>query len=123
MDSSNTGAGIAGLGFFALIYLGVIVLIIASFWKVFTKAGQPGWACLIPFYNAYVFCKVAGKPGWWLILMLIPIVNIIIFLLVSLGVAEQFGKGAGFGFGLFFLGFIFYPILAFGDSKYGGSAV
>lgn len=123
MDTSNTGSGLAGLGFLALaIYLGVIILIVASFWKVFSKAGQPGWACLIPIYNAYVLCKVAGKPGWWLILMLIPFVNVIIFLLVSLGVAEQFGKGAGFGIGLFFLGFIFYPILAFGNSSYGSSA-
>ena len=120
MNSSNAGAGIGLFGM--LIYLGVIVLIVASLWKVFAKAGQPGWACLIPIYNVYVLCKVAGKPGWWVLLMLIPIVNFIIFLLVSLGVAEQFGKGAGFGIGLFFLGFIFYPILAFGDSAYGGSA-
>ena len=121
MDSSNAVG--AGIGLFAVaLYLGVIVLLIASFWRIFTKAGHPGWASLIPFYNAYVLCKVAGKPGWWLLLMLIPLVNIVIFLLVSLGVAEQVGKGAGFGIGLFFLGFIFYPILAFGDSAYGGKA-
>lgn len=97
-----------------------IILMIASLWKVFTKAGQPGWASIIPIYNTYVLCKIAGKPGWWVILMLIPFVNFIILILVCLGVAEKFGKGAGFGLGLAFLGFIFFPILAFGDATYRG---
>jgi hypothetical protein len=104
------------------VYLAVIVAVIASFWRVFTKAGQPGWAAIIPIYNLYILCKVAGKPGWWLLLMLIPFVNLIIILLVSLAVAENFGKGAGFGVGLMFLGFIFYPILAFGEATYNGPA-
>ena len=125
MNTTETGvsvaAGIVGLVFVAL-YLAIIVLIIASLWKVFTKAGQPGWGVLIPIYNAYLLCKIAGKPGWWVLLMFIPLVNIVIALLVALGVATNFGKGAGFGIGLFFLPFIFYPILAFGDATYGGSA-
>jgi hypothetical protein len=94
------------------------VLIIASLWKVFTKAGEPGWACLIPIYNTYILCKIAGKPGWWVILFLVPIVSIVIAFIVCIAVAERFGKGAGFGVGLALLGFIFFPILAFGDAQY-----
>lgn len=105
-----------------IISLAIIVFLIVTMWRVFSKAGQPGWAIFIPIYNAYVLCKVAAKPGWWVILMFIPIVNIVIGILVSLGVAQQFGKGAGFGIGLAFLGFIFYPILAFGDATYGAPA-
>jgi hypothetical protein len=107
---------------FIVIYLALVVVTIASLWKVFTKAGQPGWGVLIPIYNIYLLCKIAGKPGWWVILCCIPLVNVIIALLVMLGIAENFGKGAGFGIGLFFLGFIFFPILAFGDATYGGAA-
>ena len=108
----------AGGMFILLVYLAVIVLFIVSLWKVFEKAGQPGWAAIIPIYNGVVICQVAGKPGWWVILFFIPIVSIIIWILVCLGVAENFGKGAGFAIGLFFLGIIFFPILAFGDAEW-----
>lgn len=104
-----------------LIALAFLVLMIAAVWKVFTKAGQPGWALFIPIYNAIVWLRVCGKPGWWFILLLIPIVNIIITLIASLGMAKNFGKSAGFGIGLWLLGPIFIPILAFGDAKYQGS--
>jgi hypothetical protein len=92
----------------------------AGEWKVFTKAGQPGWAVLIPIYNIYVTLKTAGKPGWWLILAFIPIANVVVAILIPIGIVNDFGKGAGFGLGLLFLGFIFYPILAFGDAQYQG---
>jgi hypothetical protein len=98
-----------------------IVIWALMFWKVFTKAGYPGWASIVPIYNMYILCKVAGKPGWWIILMFIPFVNIIIFLLLCIAIAERFGKGAGFGVGLFFLGIIFFPILGFGDARYQGA--
>ncbi len=103
-----------------LVQLIIVVLIIASLWKVFDKAGQPGWAAIIPIYNCYIMLKVASKPGWWLILMFIPLVNLVIGFIVCLAVAEKFGKGAGFAVGLFFLGFIFLPILAFSDAAYSG---
>jgi hypothetical protein len=96
----------------------VIALMIVSCWKVFTKAGQPGWACLIPFYNLYIFFVIAKKPAWWIILCFIPLINIVFLTIASLEIAKNFGKGAGFGLGLAFLGFIFYPILAFSDAKY-----
>lgn len=102
-------------GLFGLL---ILVLMIYSGWKVFEKAGQPGWAILIPFYNVYILLKIANKPGWWLILFFIPLVNFVVAILVSINVAKAFGKGAGFGIGLAFLGFIFYPILAFTDTEY-----
>jgi hypothetical protein len=103
---------------FLLIWLAIVVVVIAGMWKVFTKAGQPGWGVLIPIYNCYLLTQIAGRPGWWVILMLIPIVNFVIAILLSLDIAKKFGKGAGFGIGLLLLGFIFYPILGFGDASY-----
>lgn len=101
-----------------LIELVLLVAIIAGLWKVFTKAGKPGWASIIPIYNAIVLLEIAGKPLWWIILFFIPCVNIIIAILVAMDVAKNFGKGAGFGLGLAFLPFIFYPILGFSDARY-----
>ena len=106
----------------AIIYLAILVFIIAGMWNVFTKAGQPGWAVLVPILNLYFLLKIAGRPGWWLILMFIPVVNFIIAIIVAMDLATSFGKGAGFGLGLVFLGFIFYPILGFGDATYVGTA-
>ena len=103
-------------------YCAFVIFEIAAFWKVFSKAGQPGWACLIPIYNAYIMLKVAGKPGWWLLLFLIPLVNLVIAIIVAIEIAKAFGHGAGFGLGLAFLGFIFYPILGFGSSSYAKPA-
>jgi hypothetical protein len=117
MQQDSGGSSILGF----IIPLAIVVLMIAAVWRVFTKAGQPGWAALIPIYNVYVLCKVGGKPGWWVILMLIPVVNFVISLLIALGVAQNFGKGAGFGVGLWLLPIIFYPVLAFGDASYGGT--
>jgi uncharacterized membrane protein YhaH (DUF805 family) len=113
----NGGGGIIGAigGLFSLI---IIILMIVSMWKVFTKAGKPGWACLIPFYNIIVMLQIAGKPGWWLLLFLIPVVNFIIAIITLLAFAANFGKGGGFVAGLIFLPFIFWPLLAFGDARY-----
>ena len=82
------------------------------------SAGEPGWAAIIPIYNFIVLLKIAGKPVWWFILMLIPFVNFIVAIIAALAVAKNFGKGTGFGLGLAFLAPIFYPILAFGDARY-----
>jgi hypothetical protein len=98
----------------------VAVLMIVALWKIFTKAGQPGWACLVPIYNIYILCKIVGRPGWWVILMLIPFVNFIIAIILSIDLAKSFGNGVGFGLGLAFLGIIFFPILGFGSSQYQG---
>ena len=98
----------------------IALFVIVAMWKVFTKAGRPGWAAIIPIYNMYVWCKIVGRPGWWVILMLIPYVNFIIGIIVCIDLAKSFGNGVGFGLGLAFLGIIFFPILGFGSSQYQG---
>jgi len=120
--SEYTTSGKAPGPVFWICYFAVLILMIAAMWKVFTKAGQPGWAILIPFYNLYVLCKIAGRPGWWLILCLIPFVNFIIFIILDIDIAKNFGKGVGFGIGLLLLPFIFFPILGFGSAAYQGGA-
>jgi hypothetical protein len=111
-------ASAAGGGLAMIIPLALLVLMIVGLWKVFTKAGQPGWASLIPIYNAYVMLKIAGKPGWWLIMLFIPVVNFVFGILAMAGLARNFGKGAGFVVGLILLPFIFLLILAFGSAQY-----
>jgi hypothetical protein len=100
----------------------VVVFMIAALWKVFSKAGRPGWAAIIPIYNTYVLCKVAGRPGWWVILYIVPLVNIVISIIVSIDVAKAFGKGGAFGFFLLWLiPIIGYPMLGFGNDPYRGA--
>ena len=114
------GGGITGLLAIA-IQLAIVIFVIAGLWKTFEKAGKPGWGAIIPIYNIILLLEIAGKPIWWVLLFLIPLVNIVIAILVSIDVAKNFGKGPAFGIGLAFLGFIFYPILGFGDAKYRGT--
>lgn len=101
-----------------LIQLLILALIIVALWKVFEKAGKPGWGAIVPIYNIILMLEIAGKPLWWIILFFIPIVNIVIDIIVSIEIANRFSKGTGFGVGLALLPFIFYPILGFGDAKY-----
>jgi hypothetical protein len=101
-----------------IIELALAVLAIAGLWTTFTKAGQPGWGSIIPIYNIILLLRVAGRPIWWILLYLIPFVNIVIAIIVAIDIARNFGKGTGFGLGLAFLGFIFFPILGFGDARY-----
>jgi hypothetical protein len=103
---------------YGVVIAAVVVFMLAAMWKVFVKAGRPGWACIVPIYNAYVMLKIAGKPGWWLLLFLVPGVNIVIEILVQVGIAEKFGKDGGFVVGMIFLPIIFYPILGFGSATY-----
>jgi len=103
-----------------IIWLAIVVFIIAATWKVFEKAGQPGWAAIIPIYNLYIMTKIAGKPGWWVLMFLIPFVNVIFLVWLYNMISKSFGKDEGFTAGLIFLGFIFMPILGFGPAKYLG---
>jgi len=105
-----------------IISLLIALLMIVAMWKVFTKAGQPGWASIIPIYNLYIWCKIVGRPWWWILLMLIPFVNFIILIILCIDTAKSFGKGVGFGIGLALLGIIFWPILGFGSAQYQGAA-
>ena len=115
------GGGIFGM-LFMLIWLALVVAVIAGAWKMFAKAGEPGWAVLVPIYNLIVLMKIAGKPAWWFLLLLIPLVGIVVSIMVCISLAENFGKSTGFGIGLALLGFIFVPILGFGDAVYQGGA-
>lgn len=100
------------------------IVIIASLWRIFEKAGQPGWAALVPFYNTYVLTvEVARKDIIWFVLMFVPFVNLAAVIVVYLEVSRKFGYDVGFAIGLFFLPFIFIPILAFSDARYRGRRV
>lgn len=118
-------------GIFALLTSGFVsvcglifaILIIAGMWRMFVKAGKPGWAAIIPIYNIYVLLQIVGRPGWWLILFFIPFVNIVIALLVSIDLAKSFDKSAAWGIILLFIfNAIGYLILGFGDATYKGPA-
>ncbi|MCB2205732.1 signal peptidase I [bacterium] len=103
-----------------IFWLLIVVLMIVSMWKIFTKAGQPGWAAIVPFYNLFILLRITGRPEWWIILWLIPCVNIVIQILVYIDLARVFGKSTGFAIGLILLPFVFFPVLAFSDAEYGG---
>ena len=107
--------GVAAL--MQLLFVGWI-LWFAGLWRVFEKAGRPGWAAVVPFWNGWVMFQVAGKPGWWLFLALIPILNLFVAYEVSAAMSKRFGKGTGFAWGLFLLPFVFYPILGEGPARY-----
>ena len=102
--------------------LAIDILVIISTWKIYEKAGKPGWACIIPIYNFIVLLEIVGKPWWWLLLYLIPIVNIVLAVWVINLLSKSFGKTEGFTIGLIFLGFIFFPILGLGEAQYVGPA-
>lgn len=108
-----------GVGWLVVI-LAIWVFMLACQWKIYTKAGQPGWAAIVPIYNIYVLTQIVGRPGWWLILFLIPCVNLIVMIMVTLDLARVFGKDTGFAIGMIVIPFVFYPILAFGDAEYTG---
>lgn len=112
----DSGIGVVGWFFYiALIAFGIFVQ-----WKIFTKAGKPGWASIVPVYNILVLLEIVGKPWWYLLLLFIPVVDIVILIMVMIALAQVFGKSGGFAVGLIFLSLIFMAILAFGDAKYLG---
>ena len=121
-DMSNPFAALFG-GVMLLVWLAILLVTIIGGWKTFEKAGQPGWAIFIPIYNFYILLKIAGRPGWWLLLLLFPLVNIAIAFIVAIDVAKSFGEGAVFGILLLA---IFSPIgylmLGFGNYRYLGPA-
>ena len=119
---SYTSQGKTPSPIFWICWLVFVVLMIAALWKVFSKAGEPGWAAIIPIVNTYFLCKIAGRPGWWVILMFIPLVNLIVWIILCIDVAKSFGKGTGFGIALLLLPFIFFLILGFGSAQYQGPA-
>jgi hypothetical protein len=113
----------AGLLCQCFIWLVIAVPTIIGMWKIFVKAGKPGWAAIIPIYNFVVLLEIIGRPIWWVILALIPCVGLVVQIIIYLDLAKSFGKGSGFGIGLVLLPFIFFPILGFGDARYLGPSV
>jgi hypothetical protein len=119
----------AGIGILVIVGLALLIFEIAALWHVFVKAGQPGWAAIIPIYNVWILLKVIGRPGWWLLLFLLAIIPLIgsifvlvISIIINIDLAKSFNKGSGFAVGLIFLSFIFVPILGFGSAQYAGPA-
>jgi hypothetical protein len=125
---NNYGAFAAGIGsiigilFLYLFYFALIAFYIFCMWKIFVKAGKPGWAAIVPVYNTLVELEITRLPWWFLLLMFVPLANFVILIFIMLSLAKVFGKSTAFGLGLIFLGFIFIPILAFGKDEYDSSA-
>jgi len=124
-DSTAVTPGAAGaLGLVAVLMncaaavIGIIVIV--GMWKVYVKAGKPGWAAIVPIYNVVVLLEIVGRPVWWVLLLFIPLVNVVIGIIVLVELAKCFGQGVGFAIGLLLLSFIFFPILGFGDARYQG---
>jgi hypothetical protein len=103
---------------FGLLALVVLIIMIASMWRIFTKAGRPGWAAIIPIYNTLQLIWTAGKPWWWILLFIIPFVNLIAMIIIFYNLAKAFGKGVGYTLLFIFLPIIGYPMLAWGDATY-----
>jgi Family of unknown function (DUF5684) len=121
----TTDVDTAGLAVFAgvwlFFWLALVVIAIIAMWKIFTKAGEAGWKSIIPIYNTIVMLKIVGRPWWWILLLFIPLVNIVVWLVLSIDLGKSFGKDAVFSVVLlFFLSLIGMLILGFGDAKYVG---
>lgn len=125
-EDTSPGRGAGGLigalfgGAFFLIWLAVVVLVFVSLWKIFEKAGKPGWAGIVPIYNIIVWLELVGRPLWWIVLMFVPCVSIVVGILLCIDLAKAFGKTPGYGIGMALLPFIFFPMLAFSDARYVG---
>jgi len=113
-----TGGQAAVTGAMIGLWLGIAVVMIAAMWKVFVKAGKPGWAAIVPIYNVIVLLEVVGKPAWWVVLFFVPFVNFIVAIIVLFALAKSFGKGGGFAIGLLLLPPVFYSVLAWGSARY-----
>ena len=101
-----------------LLVFSIIVFSIIIYWKIYEKAGEPGWAVIVPFYNLLIFLKIVNKPWWWLFLLMIPIANIVLLIILIHRLSRSFGKDGGFTIGILFLNIIFLAILAFDKSTY-----
>ena len=121
VDPTTNTAADGGMLSTMLVLIGAVYLFfLVATWKLYSKAGRPGWASLIPIYTTVVFCRICGRSGWLTLALMIPGVNVIVSIMLSVDLARVFGRGTGFMLGLIFLSPIFFPILAFGSSRYVG---
>ncbi|MFP6703390.1 MAG: DUF5684 domain-containing protein [Planctomycetaceae bacterium] len=117
--TAAAGVGIVML----LVYIALVVAIVVAQWKIFTKAGQPGWACIVPIYNIVVMLQICGRPTWWIAgFLLCPPVAVVFAIMLSIDLAKSFGKETGFAIGLILLPPIFMLMLGFGSAEYQGPA-
>ena len=127
VDAQGAGASGGGVlgglvaGGFMLVCLLVSLVVLAGVWKVFTKAGEPGWASLIPIYNVVVLLRIVGRPAWWTVLLFVPLIGFVVGFVALMDLARVFGRGIGYAVGLTVLPFIFFPHLGLGDSQYQGA--
>jgi len=117
-DQAAAGGLMAAFAAYWVLLLLLTIITLWAYWKIFVKAGKPGWAAIIPIYNVIVLLEIVGRPVWWVVLLLIPFVNIVVYAIVIMDLATSFGKGLGFAIGLLLLPFIFMLILAFGSATY-----
>jgi len=122
-DSTTAGEAAGIFAIFSALLIPILIvaaIMIIAHWKIYEKAGKPGWAAIIPIYNLIVLLEIVGKPLWWIILFFIPCVNIVFLVWVTNLLSKSFGQSEGFTVGLLLLGVVFYPILGFGNYKYLG---
>ena len=103
-----------------VVCFGVAVLMFAGYWRMLSKAGRPGWAAIVPYYGTVKLLEISGRSGWWVLVMMVPLLGLFPAIRLPFELAQVFGRGIGFGFGLLFLSFIFAPFLGFGDAEYVG---
>lgn len=122
MNDATSTAVAAGLIVYYVIFLAVMIVSLVGLWKVFVKAGKPGWGAIVPFYNTYCLFEMSFGTGWLFLLILVPCVGQVMMIIMWIKLAQAFGKGAGFGIGILFLPFVFLPMLGFGDAQFVGPA-
>ena len=119
-DAVASTAGIIAILIWWVICLAISIFMIVAMWKVYQKAGKPGWGSIVPFYSNYLMFEMGFGNGWLFLLTLIPCVGAIVMIVLWFKLASAFGKGAGYGVGLWLLPIVFWPMLAFGDAEYIG---
>jgi hypothetical protein len=107
----------------SILTLALVAVLLVAQWRLYTKAGVPGWACLIPVYNLVKLLHITGRSGWWILGFGIPLLNFFVLIRMVFDLASVFGRGIGFGFGLLLLSPVFIPILGFGNARYVGRGV
>ena len=122
MNDVSNAAAAGVLIVYYLIIIAVAVLVLVSWWKIFVKAGKPGWAAIVPFYNMYCMYSISFGNGWLFLLGFVPCVNIVVQIIMYVKLSQAFGKSGGYAVGLIFLPVIFLPMLGFGDADYVGPA-
>ena len=114
------GGIMAAIAVYLVLSIAILIVMVVSYWKIYVKAGKPGWAAIVPIYNIIVFLEIVKKPVWWIVLFFIPCANIVALVLVSLEFVKVFGKPSWHAALMIFFGVIYAPYIAFSDAKYVG---